>query len=307
MPPAISLRDALIATAIAASWGFHFVVIRAGALEVEPLTLLTLRFLLASLIFLPFAGRIAWPQFRAVSVYAFFYLVLHIGILFVALKYLEAGLTSLIMQLCTPFILVLGWVFFGEKFGLKTGSGLVLALIGVGCIVYRPFDPHFPLFAAALTIISAFCWAVGALKMRAIGDISFSSMTFYSHIFALPFAALMMTIFEGDPMPAIWTADHLILAGVLAYQVILMSLSLYWWRGLMQRNPAYLVSPFTLFVPIFGLLSSVILMGESLTAHALAGGALVIAGVGIISLRQLQKGLKKTEPQRTQSRAKLKK
>lgn len=292
MPPSISLRDAALATAIAASWGFHFVVIRAGALEVEPLTLLTLRFLLASLIFLPFAGRIAWPQFKAVSVYSFFYLVLHIGILFVALKYLEAGLTALIMQLCTPFILILGRIFFGEKFGLKTGSGLVLALIGVGFIVYRPFDPHFPIFAAILAVISAFCWAAGALKMRAIGDISFASMTFTSHLFALPFAAIMMAIFEGDPMPAIWTSNHLTLAGVLAYQVILMSLSLYWWRGLMQRNPAYLVGPFTMFVPLFSMASSMLLMGETLTSHALAGGALVIAGVGIISLRQLQKGLK---------------
>lgn len=288
--PSISLRDAALATGIAASWGLHFTVIRAGALEVEPLTLLTLRFLLASLIFLPFARRVTPEQFKALAFYAVFYLVLHIGLLFVALRYLEAGLTSLILQTGTPFILILGWVFFGEHFGIKTGFGLILALIGVCLIVYRPFDPDFPFFAALLGVVSAFCWAAGALRMRFIEGVDFASMTFYSHLVALPFALVMMGWFEGNPAPAV-TAAHLpTLAGVLAYQVILMSLSLYWWRGLMQRNPAYLVTPFALFVPVFGVLSGMIFMGEQLGAGVLVGGALVIAGVGVISLRQIQKG-----------------
>lgn len=290
LAPAITLRDAALATGITAAWGFHFVVIRAGALEVEPLTLLTLRFFLGSLVFLPFTRFVPVRELGGLASYAIPYLVLHIGLLFVALRYLEAGLTSLILQLGSPFILILGWAFYGEKFGLKTGFGLALALLGVGLIVYRPFDPHFPAFAALLAVISAFGWAVGALRMRAIGKVSFATMTFYSHIIALPFAAAMMAAFEGDPLPKFLGADWPILSAVLAYQVILMSLSLYWWRGLMERNPAYLVAPFALFVPVFGVLTGFLFLGEIPGRMAILGGGLVILGVGIIALRQFQKG-----------------
>lgn len=286
----ITLRDAALATAIAASWGLHFVVIRVGAHEIPPLLLLSLRYFLAAAVFLPFASRIDTRKLWAVASYAVPYLVLHIGLLFVALYYLEAGLTALILQLGMPFIILLGWLFYGEAFGLKTAAGLGLAFAGVILIVYKPFDPDFSYFAAVCAVVSAFAWAVGALRMRAVTDMNFATMTFTSHAIAVPFAVLLTLLFESNHGAALAGADIATLAFVLLYQVILMSLSLYWWRGLMQRNPAYMVTPFTLFVPVFGVLSGMIFLGEALSAHALLGGALVIAGVGVITLRQFQKG-----------------
>ncbi|MCD8498258.1 MAG: EamA family transporter [Alphaproteobacteria bacterium] len=292
MNPSLTLRDAALATAIAASWGVHFMVIRLGAHEVPPLFLLTLRYFLASLIFLPFTSRIDIKQIGGVASYALPYLILHIGLLFVALKYIEAGLASLIMQLGVPFIVLLGWVCFGEKFGPRTAGGLLLSMLGVVLIVYQPFNPDFSYIAAGLCVISAFGWAVGALRMRAVKDMNFATMTFSSHIIALPFALILTLIFETGQVVALGNAHYGILAFVLFYQVILMSLGLYLWRGLMHRNPAWLMTPFTLFVPVFGVLSGMIFLSERPGLYAVLGGLLVLVGVGIIFVRQAQKGRK---------------
>ena len=66
----MTFRDILIALGIVALWGLHIVVIRIGALEVPPLSLLTMRFGLCVLLFLPFAKRINGTEIKNLFLYA---------------------------------------------------------------------------------------------------------------------------------------------------------------------------------------------------------------------------------------------
>lgn len=285
----LSLKDSALALLIVTLWGFHFAIIRLGASEIPPLTLLSVRFSLALLVFAPFAGRLNAEQFKAVAVYAFFYLVLHLGTVFVGLKYVGAGLASMIIQAEIPFLIVLSWYFFGERFGLKTGLGLLVALVGVGIILYQPLDDDFSYFGASLILCSALFWAVGALRMRFIKNTGFAAMTFYSHAVALPFVALLSAVFEKDHMEALRHADPLKVGFVLFYQVVLMSFCLYLWKGLMQRNNAHEVGCFNLLLPFFAVLGGYALLGETLTTQEIVGGLIAFGGVSIVTLRKLQK------------------
>ena len=51
------------------------------------------------------------------------------------------------------------------------------------------------------------------------------------------------------------------------------------WSGLLTRHPAMIVAPFTLLVPIVGLVSGFVVLGETISALEMAGGALVVAGL----------------------------
>jgi O-acetylserine/cysteine efflux transporter len=51
------------------------------------------------------------------------------------------------------------------------------------------------------------------------------------------------------------------------------------WSFLLSRYPANLVSPFALLVPVFGISSGVIFLGEPFGAAAILGSALVFAGL----------------------------
>jgi O-acetylserine/cysteine efflux transporter len=68
----------------------------------------------------------------------------------------------------------------------------------------------------------------------------------------------------------------------VAYIVYLSTLVAYsLWSWLLARHPATTVTPFALLVPVFGMLSSALLLGEPLPAWKLAAAALVIAGLSL--------------------------
>lgn len=294
-PPSetISLRDVLLALGVVALWGLHIVVIRIGATEIPPFLLLSIRFSIVSAIGLFFLRKLPIETIKNIFWYTLFYMVLHLGTIFLGLKYTPSSIGGLILQMQVPFAILLGWVLLGERFGLKTMAGLALAFAGVVTIIYQPQGmgsmAGFAYFGALTILASAFFWAVGSIRMRNLHGVGFVDMTVYSHMMALPFAIALTLCFETEQLAALKAANPLTLAGVLSYQVVLMSLCLYTWKGLMSRNKAYQVTSFSLLQPVFAVVFAVLLLHEDITVKTLIGGAVAMAGVIVITLRKRQK------------------
>jgi O-acetylserine/cysteine efflux transporter len=51
------------------------------------------------------------------------------------------------------------------------------------------------------------------------------------------------------------------------------------WNGLLHRYPTAVIAPFALLVPVTGIVSGALFLGERLAALQLAGAALVLAGL----------------------------
>lgn len=69
----------------------------------------------------------------------------------------------------------------------------------------------------------------------------------------------------------------------LAYPATLLGGAI--WSWLLARHKATIVAPFTLLVPITGMLSGYLVLGEVITPIEIAGAGLVIAGLIITLLR----------------------
>lgn len=287
----LPLKGAALALTIVALWGLHIVVIRIGALEVPPLFLLSIRFGLAFLIFAPFMDRIDRKTALNLFYYAFPYVVLHLGTLFVAMRNIDSGLAGLILQTEIPFAIVLAWLFLGERFGLKTLLGLLIAFSGVLLIIYEPIG-NFSYLSAALCLTSAFFWAVGSIRMRYIKDVNFVTMTAFAYGIAFPFVAVLSYLIEDNQMEELYASNHVVLGLVIAYQVILMSLCLFGWKHLMSRYSVYKVTAFTLLQPIFSVAFGILLLGESLGTNTVIGGALTLTGVSVVTLRKIKRSEK---------------
>ncbi len=65
----------------------------------------------------------------------------------------------------------------------------------------------------------------------------------------------------------------------LAYPVSLIGGAI--WNGLLTRNAAAQVVPFVLLVPLIGMLSGWLLLGETVSRQVAGGGALVLLGLAI--------------------------
>ncbi|WP_244471460.1 EamA family transporter [Methylobacterium sp. ARG-1] len=64
-----------------------------------------------------------------------------------------------------------------------------------------------------------------------------------------------------------------------AYPTTLLAFGL--WNRLLTRYPAAAVTPFALLVPVAGILSTRLMLGEPLSPDILASGSLIRAGIAL--------------------------
>ncbi len=125
------------------------------------------------------------------------------------------------------------------------------------------------------------------MQIKLLGDdVEVLNLNAWVALLAAPQTMLASYIFDTGQWEAIRTADFQAWA-VIAYQAIFVNMVGYsiWYR-MMRKFPVNQVMPFTLLVPIFGVLSGVFVLGESLTAMMLLGAALTLLGVAIVVLRR---------------------
>src|SRR3990167_7028384 len=119
-----------------------------------------------------------------------------------------------------------------------------------------------------------------------ICDIVFSLVVWGSFVAFIPMLALSLII-EG-PKSIMYTYYHVTWVGVysLLYTVYLSTLIGYGvWNWLLSRYAVGVIVPFTLLVPIVGVLSSILVLGEPFERWKLVAGLLVVGGLCINLLR----------------------
>jgi O-acetylserine/cysteine efflux transporter len=153
-----------------------------------------------------------------------------------------------------------------------------------------------------MILLAALGWAGANIAARKMPGTSALSLMVWSSLFSpLPLAALSLA-FEGPAaIGAAFTRLSFLTLGALAYLVVFSTLLGYGlWNDLIMRHGAGRIAPFSLMVPIFGLASASLVLGESFSARSALGAALVLAGLlvhvfgGRLSLR-LVRGEKRGE------------
>ncbi|NDP43082.1 MAG: EamA family transporter [Aromatoleum sp.] len=284
----MSLRDFALTLAIVAVWGFSFVPIKVGLREVPSFALAALRFLFAAvpLVFLIRRPRIPW---RPLVAYGFLIGVCQFGLLFLGMKLgMPAGLSSLVIQVQVFFTIGLAIAFLGDRLHAQNVVGAAIATAGIVLLAaYKLMGGASATFAGfALVLVAAFAWAAGnVVAKRAAGEHSddmFALVVWSSLVPPLPLAALSYA-FEGGPAAwqAVVSASAITWASVLflAWGATLFGFAS--WAGLLHRYPTGLISPFALLIPVSGLASGALFLGESLAPLQAAGGLLVFAGLAV--------------------------
>jgi O-acetylserine/cysteine efflux transporter len=275
-------RHAVLALVVAVCWAVNFVVIDIGLESFPPLLFAALRFGLTALPAIFFVPRpdIRW---RAVVAVGLFIGVGQFGVLFVAMNTgLPAGLASVIAPLQPVFTIPLAVIALGERPSLRQVIGVSVAIAGLGAIAAgRAHDV--PLLAVALGVASAASWGCGNVVTRAAKPKRpFSLLVWSSVVAPLPLLGLSL-VFEGTGR---WqTAMSSVGASgiaALAYVVVVSTFFGYGvWYWLISRYPASTVAPFTLLVPVVGILTAWLVRGEHPTWGELLGSLVVLVGLGL--------------------------
>jgi O-acetylserine/cysteine efflux transporter len=271
-------RDIAIAVAVAAIWGVNFVVIETGLDHFPPLLFSALRFTLAAVPAIFFAGRPRVP-WRWVVAVALILGVTKFSLLFAGMNAgMPAGLSSLVLQSQAVFTVLFAVLLLRERPRKAQVAGLVVALAGVGLVATRMTAN---LGAFLLIIGAAVAWGLSNIATRKASPPDTLRFIIWVSAFAAPPLAVLSLLIDGP------TADLAALRAIdgeavcaLLYIALLSTLAGFaGWGFLIRRYGASTVAPFSMLVPFFGMASAALALGEQIHPTDIAGAALVIGGI----------------------------
>jgi O-acetylserine/cysteine efflux transporter len=282
----LSRRDLALTLAVVAIWGFAFVPIKVALDEVPPFTLAALRFFFAAvpLVFFIRPPTMPWGP---VALYGFLIGVCQFGLLFLGMKLgMPAGLSSLVIQVQVFFTIGLAVAFAGDHFHRHNLVGATIAACGMVVLAgYKLASGVTGTFLGfALVIVAAFAWGLGNIVAKraasAHGADMFALTVWSSLVPPIPLAVLGFLFEGGSAIVSMVTSMSLLAWAcvlVMSYGATLFGFGS--WNALLHRYPTALISPFALLIPVSGLASGALFLGESLSPTQFVGVALVFVGL----------------------------
>jgi len=295
-----SLRPTHVALALltVAIWGTNFVVITVGLRDFPPFLFALLRFVFSAFPFLFFVRRPDVP-WRWLAAYGVLLGAGQFGLLYLAMRSdISPGLASLVIQTQVLFTIVLSVILFREKVGIPAIVGTLLAAAGLGLIAWH-LDATVTARGVTLILCAALCWAFANVTVKKASlesghKVDMLGFIVWSSLFAVPPLLLLSLAFEGAQLDLqALRAAHLDAWGAAAWQAVGNTLFAFAaWSWLLTRYDAAVVSPYALLVPVFGMGSSALFLGEPLPAWKFTAAALVLGGIALITLapRLLKRG-----------------
>jgi O-acetylserine/cysteine efflux transporter len=214
--------------------------------------------------------------------------VIHQGLLFMAMPMLDGSTASILLQSQILFATLLGWVMLKETISWRTATGLGLGFLGLFVTLGAP-DLEHNIAGFVMALLSALAIAFSYIRMRQLKDIHPSTFIAMTMGIAAPFVFILSLFLSPEGWHHLPDADWAKAGGVLAYQVLLVSVSHIIWQSLLTRNKVATVASFVLLMPPLSILLCALFLGETIGLALVGGGALVLAGVAIITLRKAQK------------------
>lgn len=275
--------------ALAAVWGASFAFIRVDAPAFGPVVLVDARVLIAGAA-LTVWGRYGWRKLGRLGRHGRIFALLGLfnaAVPFTAIAFAElrasAAWAAIIIATTPLFAALISRLWLGERLGWLRLAGLALGVLGVGILVdgMSLALPHAWAPSMGLLLLGALCYAAsGVYTARYAHDIAPLDLAWGQQwaagIWLLPLAVVWRPV--GWPG---WGAVGAL--GVLAVVCTAFAYILYF-QLIRSVGPTRALSV-NFLVPLFGVLWSVLLLGETLSVRTLIGLGLVLLSL-VLVLRQ---------------------
>ncbi len=283
----MKLTDQLLALIVTFIWGTNFVAIEMGLQELPPFLFATLRFALVvfPLVFFLPRPAVAWKYLIA---YGVLIGLGQFGLLFLAIQDdITPGLASLVVQTQVFFTILLSVVLFLEPVKRIQWLAIAISFCGLGVIaVYT--DGETTLLGLVLVVGAAMGWAGGNLVVKKARPANMVAFLVWASIFSIvPLAAFTLAITGFET--SVERISSLSATGwtVVVWQAVGNSIIGYGlWNILLNRYSAAVITPWALLIPVFGLVSSALFLGEPMPWWKGLAAFLVLAGLAVNVLSQ---------------------
>jgi O-acetylserine/cysteine efflux transporter len=283
-----STRDLLSALIVVIIWGTNFVAMKVGLRNLTPFQMGAARYVFAVLPLILFVKPPKLPA-KWVIAYGLSQGVGQFGFLFLSLKVgMSASLASVILQTQVFFTAIFGFMLLKERTSRALLAGLTLAALGLGCFAMNFFESgHVTDITPggfALCLTGAAMWAVSNIVVRqaqktAPGFDVISFMVWCSLVPIIPFVLLSLA-FDDPATRWQWVGAPFttwIAVAYLGWMATILGYAM--WTRLLKRHPVNRVAPFSLGVPVAGITSGMLILGDTINGWQWTGISLIVAAL----------------------------
>ena len=287
----------VFALTAAIAWGWAYPLIKLGFAEFEITSYMTgskilfagIRFALSGIIILTIA-RVANRKFTVtykidwlyILVFSLMNTTLHYAFFYIGLSHSQGARASILNSLGTFMLVLLACLFFKtDKLTLKKIAGCIVGFAGVLALNLgvNGSSSNFTLFGDGMIILNALCSAVAGLMTRGLGrrvDI------FVGTGYSLAIGGILLVIpgiLIGGTLPNITIYGVVI----LSLLITISSLGFTLYNKLISCNPVGKVAIFNSFIPVVGVITSCICLGEPFYYNYVIAAILSAGGIYIIN------------------------
>lgn len=284
MPIATQSRSIVLLLLTMAVWGSTFVVTKELIALWPPFTLAFVRVAMGTLVLMPLAisrhrgeVRLPWPT---IWIMGFLGVALYYLCFNLAMVYVSASQGALVQASIPAMTALVAVLWLRERASPLRWLGIALSVGGV-LIVFSGSSAdngESSLFGSLLMFASVICWALyTALAKRVAGFDSLVitvCVTGTGSVLLLPLAAYEVVAAHGlQPLPVAGWLGMLYLGSVASGLAYLL------YNASLRHLDASAVGVYTNLIPVVGVLTGVVMLGEPLSMRAIIGGLVVMLGV----------------------------
>lgn len=289
---ASSRRGALFALFVTILiWAYSWIVMKQVLAHTGPLDFVALRFLLGALIL--FAAMLLArqslrpPPLLPTVLIGLFQTAVFQGTEQLALLSGGAGHVALLAYTMPFWAVLLAWLLLGDKLSTHHWLGLVLAALGLLCIM-QPWHAMGSVLSNALAVGGGAAWAAGTVLSKRLfrrQRVSLLSLTAWQMLIGSAVLGVIALAVPQRPFEWSWPV-----VGALAYSAGLASSLAWWlWAVVLKRLSTTEASVSSLGVPIVSVLLAWLILHEQPSAMEGLGIVLVLLGlvaIGGVGTRQ---------------------
>ncbi|MHA6260631.1 DMT family transporter [Sporosarcina sp. CAU 1771] len=259
--------------------GSSFTVGKFGLAYASPLFLTGVRFIMAGMIMAVIVKILKKPHptkktdWMWILLIGFLQTTCVMGALFMALRTISAGESSILTSMNPLIVIIFGTIFLKIRYQIHQWIGVLLGFVGVFIIMGGFINIK---IGTLLASISALTWAISTLVIKTQGH-KFDSwvMTAYQMLFGGIILFVISFLFE-KPFFIINTSSIFILLWlVVGASIIQFSI----WFYLLEKSNPERTSAFLFLTPFFAVAFGWFFLNEQLNGTFIFGGVLILVGI----------------------------
>jgi drug/metabolite transporter (DMT)-like permease len=275
---------------LALIWGYNWVVMKIALRDCGPFTFAALRSMLGAFVLFPLLplkeGSAAPPKAIAgIILLGLFQTAGFLGFTFWALVEGGAGKTAVLVYTMPFWVLILARLFLGERILGVQWPAVLLSFAGL-LLIFEPWHARGGLFPEVLAVMAGIFWAVSVIMAKRLlkrENISLLRLTAWQMLFgAIPLLIVAFIVPEG---PVSWTSSFV---AALLYNVIPgNAIAWFLWLYILETLPAGVAGMGSLAIPLVGVISAWLQLGERPGPFEAAGMLLIGLALIILSVYAL--------------------